>query len=222
MIELAGKQVYDSIAEMARPDHTALIIVDVTNDFCAPGGYFANEGHDTSMILGMLPALERLLAAAREARLLIVHIQNTVLPDGMSDSGAFMRFKSKHVGALPVYTVKETWGWEFYDGFEPGDGEVVVPKHRPSGFVSTDLDQVLRVAGIESVVVAGLATEGCVQSTAVDAMFRDYYTIVPTDCVGSYSQELYDAGLRYLAPRVELVESDDLIGLWGEPDGQPT
>ena len=214
MIELAGKQIYDSVEEMAQPGHTALVVVDVTNDFCAPDGYFAKEGYDTSMILDMMPSLLALLASARESGVLVIHVQNTVLPNGLSDSGAFIRFKSKHVGRLPVYTVKGTRGWEFFEGFEPVEGEPVISKHRPSAFVSTDLDRLLRVAGIECVVVGGLATEGCVQSTAVDAMFRDYYTVVPTDCVGSYSKDLHDAGLRYLGPRVELVESSEVIAVW--------
>ena len=146
MIELAGKQIYDSVEEMAQPGHTALVVVDVTNDFCAPDGYFAKEGYDTSMILDMMPSLLALLASAREAGVLVIHVQNTVLPNGLSDSGAFIRFKSKHVGRLPVYTVKGTRGWEFFEGFEPVEGEPVISKHRPSAFVSTDLDRLLRVA----------------------------------------------------------------------------
>jgi nicotinamidase-related amidase len=214
VIELAGKRIYDSIAEMGQPSHTALVIVDVTNDFCASDGYFAKEGHDISMVQAMMSNLFPLLDAARHAGVLVIHVQNTVLPSGMSDSPAFMRFKSKHVGKLPIYTVKGTWGWEFVEEFVPIEGEIVVPKHRPSAFVSTDLDQILRVAHVECLVVGGLATEGCVQSTAVDAMYRDYYTIVPPDCVGSYSRPLHDAGLRYLSPRVEVVGSAEIIDVW--------
>ena len=216
MREIFGKTVYDSVAEIVDPEHTALLLVDVTNDFYSPEGYFSSKGNDVSNLQASLPALKGLVDEARSAGVPCIHIQNTVLPQGGSDSGPFMRFKLKAVGGLPVYTIEGTWGWEFVPGFEPQPDERVVRKHRPSAFVATDLDLILRVAGTKTVVVGGCVTEGCVQTTAVDAMFRDYYTVVVPDCVATYKQEAHDASLKWLAPRVELVESPEIISVWRE------
>ena len=221
MREIFGKAVYDLVAEIVDPTHTALLMVDVTNDFYSPEGHFAGKDHDVSRLQDSLPALGNLLAEARHAGIPCIHIQNTVLPGGRSDSGPFMRFKQKAVDSLPVYTIEGTWGWEFVPGFEPRPGEVVVKKHRPSAFVSTDLEMILRVAGVKTVVLGGCVTEGCVQSTAVDAMYRDYYTVVVTDCVATYKQELHNASLKWLAPRVELVESPEVTSVWRELASRP-
>jgi nicotinamidase-related amidase len=100
--------------------------------------------------------------------------------------------------------VEGTWGWEFAAGFGPLPGELVIRKHRPSAFVATDLEQLLRVAGVETVLVAGCVTEGCVQSTAVDALFRDFYTVVIEDCVATFQESLHNDGISYLKRRVAI------------------
>ena len=219
MKEVFGKIVYDAVAEIVHPKHTALLLVDVTNDFYSPQGYFATQGKDLSMLQAMLPRLKRLLEDARQTGLMCVHLQNTVLPEARSDSPPFIRFKAKAMDSLPVYTIEGTWGWEFVEGFQPQKGEIVVKKHRPSGFVHTDIDQILRVGGIETVVVTGCVSDGCVQSTAIDAMYRDYYTVVVPDCIASYAQESHEAALKWLGPRVELVDSPEIMSVWKELRG---
>ena len=214
MREVFGKIIYDSIAEIVHPKHTCLLLVDVTNDFYSPQGYFAAQKRELSMLQAMLPKLKQLLAEARRSGVMCIHLQNTVLPDGRSDSPSFYRYKDSTVEGIPVYTIEETWGWEFVDGFQPDNGEVVVKKHRPSGFVHTDLEQILRASGIKSVVVTGCTSEGCVQSTAIDAMYRDYYTVVVPECIASYTDDLHNAALKWMKPKVELVGMSDIIDVW--------
>ena len=211
MFEVFGKGIYESVDEIVQGGGLALVLVDVMNDFFHHDGYFGKAGRDMSDMDAMLPPLGRLLKACRAGRIQIIHIQNTVLQSGRSDSSAFLRFKTKYAGNLPAYSIEGTWGWEFLGAFTPELGELVVKKHRPSGFVGTDLDQLLSANQIQSVVITGCVTEGCVQSTAVDAMFRDYHTIVVRDCVGTYDRRLHEAALTYLAPRVELAESSAII-----------
>jgi nicotinamidase-related amidase len=213
MFDLFGKRVYESVAEMVHGGPVALLVVDVLNDFYHPGGFFPSGGWSADQLDAMLPPLAELLRASRAADILVIHAGNSILPDGRSDSAAFLRFKTRHIpsGTVPVYTIEGTWGAKFLQGFGPRKGELVVKKHRPSAFVGTDLDQLLRSNQITTVIVAGCVTEGCVQSTAVDAMFRDYFTILPKDCVASYDQTRHDNALSYLAPRVEIVESQEVI-----------
>lgn len=213
MRTILGKSVCDSIEEILATRQLALVLVDMSNDFCSPEGTFARAGHDLSGITQMLPRLQLMLDVARSADVLIFHIQNTVLADGRSDSPAFLRFKSRLVDQA-VYTVEGTWGWQFLPGFEPHEGEAIIRKHRPSAFVGTDLDQVLRASDIETTIVAGVATEGCVQSTAVDSLYHDYYTIVPADCVGSYNHESHESALTYLHSHVDVVSSDQVLQAW--------
>src|SRR5262249_37298279 len=110
-----------------------------------------------------------------------------------------------------------TQGAEFVGGIEPRDApnEIVLTKHRYSAFWSSAIDLFLRTNGIRTVVLTGIATEVCVESTARDAFFRDYQVVVPADCVGCYSQERQNASLTILARSFGLVtDSADLIAAW--------
>jgi nicotinamidase-related amidase len=213
MYKVFGKRIHESVAEIIGDGGVGLVLVDVLNDFYHRDGFFPKGGWSTDELDATLPPMKELLRACRDADALVVHAGNSILPAGRSDSAAFLRFKTRHIprGTVPVYTIEGTWGADFLDGFGPLDGELVVRKHRPSAFVATDLDQLLRSNGVKSVIIAGCVTEGCVQETATDAMFRDYFTIVPTDCTASYDPTRHANALTYLAPRVELVESGDVI-----------
>ena len=213
MFELFGKRIHESADEIVGNGTVALLVVDVLNDFYHRDGFFPSGGWRTDELEAMLRPLAELLRACRSAGVLIIHAGNSILPEGRSDSAAFLRFKTRHIppGTVPIYTIEGTWGAEFLDGYGPQDGELIVKKHRPSAFVGTDLDQLLRANEVTSVIVAGCVTEGCVQSTAVDAMFRDYFTILPLDCVASYDPTRHANAVSYLAPRVEIVGSQEVI-----------
>jgi nicotinamidase-related amidase len=211
MYELFGKPICESVEEIVAGGGVALVMVDVLNDFYHRDGFFPKAGWSLDDLDASLRPLRELLDSARAAGVPVIHAQNTVLPDGQSDSSAFLRFKTKYSPTVPIYNIDGTWGWEFLDGFGPGAGELVVKKHRPSAFVGSDLDQLLRANRIQSVILAGCVTEGCVQATAIDAMFRDYYTIIVRDCVASYDRVRHDEAIKFLAPRVEIVDSTEII-----------
>ena len=211
MREIFGKSVYDKLSEVVVPAHTALILVDMQNDFLAPEGNSARvEGRDVSQVPEVIRSLAGLLEQARRAGVLIVHLQNTTLPDGRSDSPAFLAAKAR-VAKNPLYTLDGTWGHEFVDDLAPASGEVVVKKHRSSGFVKTDLDLILRSNRIESVVVTGCITNGCVLATAQHARFNDYYAVVPEDCVWTWADEqMREAALRMM----DTVKSTEIATEW--------
>ncbi len=131
-------QVPDTVAEAFRPEHAALIVVDVQNDFRSPGGHAQWYGGDLSQIQRMIPTLCRLLCAARAAGIPPVLVQQTTLSNGLSDSPAWLFFKNR-VGQDPGYTVQSSWGHAFVDGIAPLSHEPDRPKHRSSGFVRTTL-----------------------------------------------------------------------------------
>jgi len=108
-----------------------------------------------------------------------------------------------------------SWGGDFYADVRPGKSDLTIEKHRFSAFVNTDLDLVLRSNGIRTLVACGVLTNICVESTVREAFFRDYYTVVPADCVGTLDEELQRVSLRNIAFGFGLVlPSDQIKQIW--------
>ena len=220
MIEIAGKSVFTELAELVHPAHTALIVVDMQCDFIEPDGAFGRMGIDLTMYAAARPRLAALLAAARASGTMIVHLQNTALPARMSDSPSYIRFNMRmHMAARrdgpPLqYTVPGTPGHDFANEFAPLPGELVVRKYRSSGFWGTNLDLMLRSNGIRSLVVGGCTTEGCVESTARDAMFNDYYVVIAEDCVASDDRAQHEASRLLMRHRFDVFGYPEIQTVW--------
>jgi nicotinamidase-related amidase len=220
MLEIAGKQVFTTLEELVDPAHAALLVVDMQRDFCTPGGAFDQLGVDISMYPPMVPRLARLIDGARAAGVPVFYIQMTVLPGRISDSPAQIRFNLRlHLGSEGViepldYTPDGSEGQRIIPELEPRDGDVVIKKYRSSAFWGTNLDMLLRANGIKTCLVSGCTTEGCVESTARDAMFGDYYVVIPEDCVASDDRAQHDASLLLMRHRFDLATSDAILGVW--------
>ena len=186
MRHIQGVEVYDSLAEMAAASHTAVLSVDIQNDFCHPEGHFGLHGKDLSQF---------------------------TMPGSHADSPAWLRFKTRD-GKDPNYTVPGTFGWNFVDGLEPGPNDTVIEKTRPDAFLNTHLERVLRARGIETVVVLGVNTEGCVESTVRSASYRDYYTVVVGDALGSPNRERHEASLGLYRARYPLHTAAEILAVW--------
>jgi nicotinamidase-related amidase len=222
VIEVEGKSVFTELAELVDPAHTALLLIDMQRDFIDADGLFGKLGIDLSMYAEFRPRLGALLAGARRSGILVVHIQNTALPGRMSDSPAQIHFNLKmHEAARrdgpPLrYTVPGSPGHSVAAGFEPLADELVVRKYRSSGFWGTNLQLLLRSNGIETVVVGGCTTEGCVESTARDAMFNDYYVVIPEDCVASDDRAQHEASMLLMRHRFDLATGDRIQQAWDD------
>lgn len=218
MREVGGVSFFDGIEEILRPEHTALVVVDMQNDFCSTEGHFAHAGRDVSRIAAIVPAIATLVGTARSLGVPVIHIMQTTLADFASDSPAWMYFKTRD-GKAPNYTMDGSWGQEIVPELAPNPGEPVVKKHRPSAFRLTTLDLVLRNKGIATVAICGCITQGCVQATTMDASFHDYYAVLVKDCVQSTNQELHENALRFLGSRYDMVTSEELARIWSSPQG---
>ena len=222
MITIENKVVYTTLAELVNRKHTAVIVVDMQNDFCKAGWTFDRLGIDISMYPSMLPRLSRLLTVARSIGVKVIYIQMTVLPNCMSESPAQIRFNMRlhlasHGATQPLlYTIAGTPGHEIVAELTPEPGDLVVSKYRSSGFWGTNLDLLLRSNGIETVIVTGCTTEGCVEFTARDAMFNDYYVVLPEDCVASDDPRQHEASLFLMRHRFDVVSSNDVLAIWVE------
>ncbi|MBJ7593802.1 MAG: cysteine hydrolase [Candidatus Dormibacteraeota bacterium] len=199
-------------------DHTALLLIDMQNDFCSAGGTFATSGYDVSMYAAMIPGVQCLLKAARQAGVLRIFIQNTTLANHLSDSPAQVRFRVRlaHDPDAPSlrYTEDESWGHQFVAALTPEPGEPVLKKYRSSAFVGTPLDLLLRSNGIDTIVICGCTTEGCVESTARDGMFLDYYVVVVPDCIESDTREQHEASLTLMRNRFDMFPSAEIVATW--------
>jgi len=213
MREVNGKLVCERLAEVVDPRRTALLVVDVQNDYCAPGGALEEEGGDISMTRAVVSNVIRMVDAARRHGVKVVWIQQTSLPGGASDSPAWIYMKQRN-GLHTDRCVDGSWGQRFVDGLHPERNEPIVKKHRSSGFVGTNLDLVLRSHRIETTVVIGVMTEGCVESTARDAAFYDYYVVLTSDCMASDVLAWHQASLTTMGGRHDIVPGQEIRGLW--------
>jgi len=176
------------------PGATAVIVVDMQHDFAAPEGMFGRAGIPLDGIRQVVEPTRRVLDAAREAGILVVYL-TMQFKDDLSDLGsATAPNRTRHL-AMGVgeqvdapdqsrsrVLVEGTWNTRIIDELAPRSGDVVMAKHRYSGFFETDLDAVLRERGIASLIFTGCTTSVCVESTLRDAFYRDYQCLLLTDC----------------------------------------
>lgn len=166
--------------EQVRPDRAALLVIDMQNDFCAVGGYLQKErGYDVGFAEAVADRIAAAVAAAREAGMLVVWIRSHY---DFKYLAAPHRVKRGQEGCC----LEGSWGAEFFR-LQPLAEEPVVTKHHYSGFAGTELDALLRRHDRETLVVTGIATNVCVDSTLRDGFFAGYYIVVLEDCVGSNS-----------------------------------
>jgi nicotinamidase-related amidase len=220
VIDVEGKLVFSEPYELVDPSHTAIVLVDMQKDFAEPDGAFGQLGVDLSAYDSLRENLSALLASARGSGVRVVHIQMTTLPERRSDSPSQIRFNMRmhqsfrRDGPPLRYTVMGTPGHEFLNGLEPLEGEFVVQKSRSSAFWGTSLNQILRSNGIESLVVTGLTTEGCVESTARDAQFNDFYVVVAPECVASDDRAQHDASMLLMRNRFDILSKSEIESIW--------
>lgn len=174
----------------------------------------------------IVPRLVRLVDGARLAGVQIVYVLMTVLPDRASDSPAQIRFNLRlhlaHAEGEPLsYTVDGSEGRRLIPELSAHEGDLVVDKYRSSGFWGTNLDMLLRSNGIKCVVVVGCTTEGCVESTARDAMFNDYYVVIAEDCVASDDRDQHDASVLLMRHRFDIASSEEILAQWSRAAETP-
>ena len=206
--------------EQIDPAHTALVVVDVQNDFVHPDGWCARQGLpgylDQSGIPAALGRVGELLAAARERDLVVALLRN--IGDERYQSGptraVFRRLQGE---GRPGCTLEGTWGADLHDVAAAVERprEFVVDKHRYSGFAGTRLDLILRAHGVRTVVVCGFATSGCVESTVRDAYSAAYYVVLAGDACADYAPERHRASVAKIDVSFgRVVPSDVVLDAW--------
>lgn len=208
-----AKRVCETLDEVLDPDRCAVLCIDIQNDAMRPEGKIARAGNDISGMLEILPRCEQLIADARALGVPVVHVITITLTEGRSDSPSWLRAKGAMVAETEFF-LDGTWGAEICEEVAPHAGEPIVVKHRSSGFRGTDLDMILRGQGVETVVVIGEQTPGCVEATFRDAAYHDYYNVLLEDCVAAFDRELHEASLKIQRARHDVCTAAEAVAIW--------
>jgi len=205
-----GKVIPTKLEEIIRPEQTALIIVDVQNDFCMEEGRI--------LCPDMIFNLKTLIHSARIKGVMIVYIQDTILQDRLSDSAPWIRhymvgLKTDDPNIITEGAIEGSWSHMIVDEIKPQDNDLTIIKYRSSAFYGTPLDLILRSNSITTTIITGVVTYGCVESTARDAS-NQYFVVVPEDCVWAGNKELHEANLIVMKHRYDVVKSHEITEIW--------
>lgn len=191
---------------------TAIVVVDMQNDYCHPDGVFFRAGLRLVGLDDLVDNVNALTAAARRARAPVVWV--TMVWDDAEDLG-LLRARSPFLAAEGLR--RGTWGAELVSGLTVGADDHRVEKKRFSAFFESDLDRVLRADRVDTLVVAGVRTDFCVESTVRDAFFRDYDVVVVRDTVAGYLPELHQSSLRLMGTVfARVVDLDTALAVLGD------
>ncbi len=202
------------LAQRVGAARSALIVVDMQNDFCHRDGARGKRGADLGPTQAMAPKLERFVGEARAAGLPVIYTANA--HDDWTDSVSWEQRQAREGLAL---CRTGSWGAEFY-AVKPRADERILIKHRYNSFVGTDLDLILRSRNVASLIFTGVATKICVESTARDAFVRNYQIVMVRDCLAGSSVEEHEWTLRTLEHYFDAAVADagEIASIWAGRD----
>ena len=205
------------LADMIVPARTALLIIDVQEDFVSPTGAAAKWGVDLAIFDAPIARLEKLIAAARGAGATAVFVR--VVTREETDTAALKNLHARK-GRPPASIAlcrAGTTGADYYR-LRPAPGDWEIEKPLYSSFVGTDLDQRLRAAGIDTLVVAGFTSDCCVDCTVRDAFHRNYDVFVVADACAAYEESLHIGALDSLSKNCALLtDTKAVLAAWSVP-----
>lgn len=203
------------LTDILRADRCALVLIDIQNDYIHEDGALSRMGKDTSDVRAAVPRMYALLELARRAGVVRIHVRQTH-SHWFNTPGWLTRGRGAGVIKVDRMPLVEegTWGAEFY-GVEPTDDELVVTKHRYSGFAYTPLELALRAKDVDTVVLGGATTDVCVEATALDAVMRGFSPVLVSDCTMAADPAVQASAVHDFADHIgTVVELDDVAAVW--------
>lgn len=206
MLEVAGRQVADSLEEIVDLKGSALLLWDMEYAI-APNAFNYAE---------IATRLKAISAAARKVGVPIFYSQQMHYDLNTQEGDVWARVRAKRSGGgggVKIPAGKK--GHDIVDELAPQPGDIVFQKRRPDGFIGTDLDLMLRNKGIRTVIVGGVATEGGVEGTARSGRNLGYYMVVLRDCVGSRNREFHEAALKLMQGAFfDIATAEEVERIW--------
>jgi len=182
----------------------ALMIIDMQNDFCAPGGFGERLGNDIAATSAIIPTIQAVLHAARQLGMLVIHTREGHLPD-LSDCPPSKLARSRKqgagigdVGPMGRILIRGEQGHHIVPELAPISREIVIDKPGKGAFYNTELSEVLQQHSITHLVVCGVTTHVCVSSTVREANDRDYQCVVLSDATAAFDHKDHEAALRMI------------------------
>ena len=185
------------------PARTALVVIDMQRDFLEPGGFGETLGNDVGLLRAAIEPCRRILDAARRAGLLVIHTREGHRPD-LADAPPAKVHRGEPVlrigdaGPMGRILIRGEPGHDIVADLYPAPGEPVIDKPGKGAFHATDLEQILRNAGVDTLIVCGVTTEVCVHATIREGNDRGYRCVALADACASYFPEFHRIGLEMI------------------------
>lgn len=196
--------------EKISPIHTALLVIDIQCDYFCKGGIIDLMGYDCQANEVILPRLEEFISRGRRCLKSVIFTRQTMYPYLRS------QVQIEHytrAGMIRPFNP----GNENFHHIAPESEDIILPKHRYSAFIGTPLDGILRAKEIKTLILTGVATNVCVESTARDGFMMDYHIVVPADLTAGVNEEAKRMSLLNINTFFgEVVESESILEAWEE------
>ncbi len=216
MITYKTRQIPETFEEIVDPSHTALIVHEMLNDYVSKGGVFHPNARPT-VVTEMLPAMTKLIDAARKSKVKVIYAGYTNYADGrtFTDIDVLRQWdKIKDPNWRP-HVIKGTWGHQVIDELKPQEGDHVLDKCKMDAFWGTPLDGILRWNGIKTIVIMGVGGFPGILATVSTAYSLGYFSVAPEDCIRAIlAQDVLENAMKIIGRLGTVKQSSDIVKVW--------